>query len=117
MVIDRAEPDGLWLANAGTGEAFFFGRGVYEFFGWITPPQIGHYWAITWPKDVIGSLNGADIPAMFVEYPQEEDATHQWLLRDGHRHIAADGNAYNAGAVEREDQKIRLKALKESLKK
>ncbi len=118
MTEETKHKDGLWMAStAGAGEAFFFGDGLYKFFGFITPPQIGHYWAITWIKDVFGSLGGQEIPAKFIEYPEENDATHQWLLRDGHRHIGADGDEYSKGAAMREFQKTKLQKLKKSIPK
>lgn len=117
MTSAAKQDDGLWMAStSGAGEAFFFGPGVYSFFGFITPPQIGHYWAVTWIKDVFGHLGGYEIPAMFVEYPEEGDETHQWLTRDQHWHIGRDGDEYNAGAVMREAQKSRLWSLKHTPK-
>jgi len=104
----RKEFEGKKLHMAGTngdpnGEAFFFSRDIYEFFGYVTPPQIGHYWAIAWPKHITwGAGISGTVPANFVEHPDETDATHMYLLRDNHKHIAADGTAWNDGAGERE---------------
>lgn len=103
----RTEFAGKKLHLAGTngdpnGEAFFFSRDLYEFFGYVTPPLIKHYWAIAWPKHIAwGAGISGNVPVNFVEHPDESDATHLYLLRDNHQHIANDGKAWNEGEGER----------------